>query len=132
MTDPVVPQAMPPLKRRNPVGIAAFVVGLSAFLSPAIAVLGGFAIIGRAPMSDGLDLFTVLLFGAIGAGIGCAIGLVALVPAIISLVLRDRKRLWGVLGLVLAAIAILVGWIPLVAYITSGGSSGPTGVPLNG
>jgi hypothetical protein len=120
---PAPPSAASPTvqvpKRRNQVGSAAFVVALSAFLSPAIAVIGGFVAIGRVPMTDDSDVFNVLLFGAIGAGIGCAVGIVAVVLGIVALVLRDRKRLWGVLGVVLAVIAIVVGWMPLVAFIAS-------------
>ena len=144
MTDPVAPEqpvaAQPPLaaqpsfapKRTNVVGIVAFVVGVIAFLSPAIAVVVGFGAEGNLPSLEGLDFFTTLIYGAVGAGVGCAVGLLAIVLGIVSLVIRNAKRLWGILGLVLGVIAVLVGWIPLLARITSGGSSGPTGVPLNG
>lgn len=141
MTDPVVPPvpaAVAPIavpvtqKRRNPVGIAAFVVGLIAFLSPAIAVVGGFALIGRPPSVEGLDFFTVVIYGAVGAGVGCVISLVAGILAIISFVMRDAKRMWGVIGLVLAVIAAATGWIPLVAYVTTLVNPVEPGVPLNG
>jgi hypothetical protein len=114
------------------VGIVAFVVGLSAFLSPAIGVIGGFALIGEIPNVDGLNLFNLLYFGAIGAGIGCAIGVIALVLGFVSLAVKNAKRLWGILGLALAVIAILVGWIPLVAFLTSIANPAAPGVPLNG
>jgi hypothetical protein len=129
MTEPV---AAPPPRRRNIVGIAAFIFGLLAFLSPLIGIVGGFALIGEVPNTDGYNFFNVLFFGAIGAGVGCAIALLPIVLGIISLVIKNAKRLWGILGLVLGVLAVLIGWIPLVAWLTSGGSSGPTGVPVNG
>jgi len=131
MTDPVVPGAVLP-KRRNTVGIGAFIFGLLAFLSPAIGVVAGFALIGEVPNADGLNFFNVVIFGAIGAGVGFVVGLIAIVLGIISLVIKNAKRLWGILGLVLGIVAGLIGWIPLFAWLTSLGGSGPTGVPLNG
>jgi hypothetical protein len=129
MTEPVI---VPTPRRRNTVGIGAFIFGLLAFLSPVIGVVGGFALIGEVPNLDGYNIFNLLFFGAIGAGVGCAIALVPIVLGIVSLVIKNAKRLWGILGLVLGVLAVLVGWIPFVAWITSGGNSGPTGVPLNG
>ena len=128
---PAPVQPAPP-KRRNTVGRGAFIFGLLSFLSPAIGVIAGFVIIGQVPNVDGLNFFNVLFFGAIGAGVGCALALVPIVLGIISLAIKNAKRLWGILGLVLGILAVMVGWIPLFAWITSGGSSGPTGVPLNG
>lgn len=128
MTEPV---AAPP-RRRNTIGIGAFIFGVLAFLSPAIGVVGGFALIGEVPNADGLNFFNMIFFGAIGAGVGCAVGLIPIVLGCISFAIKNAKRLWGILGLALGIIAVLVGWIPLVAWITSGGNSGPTGVPLNG
>ena len=136
MTDAVAVLAAPavtaPPRRRNTIGIGAFIFGASAFLSPVIGIVAGFALIGEFPNADGYNLFNVVFFGAIGAGVGCAIALIPIVLGIISLVIKNAKRAWGTFGLVLGVLALLIGWIPLVAWITSGGASGPTGVPLNG
>ena len=122
-----------PPKRRNTVGIGAFIFGLLAFLSPAIGVVGGFALIGRAPNTEGLDFFNVVIFGVIGAGVGCAVALIPIVLGVISLVIKNAKRLWGVLGLVLGILAVSIGWIPFFTFLTTlGGTGEPTGVPING
>ena len=129
MIEPVV--ATP--RRRNTVGIGAFIFGLLAFLSPAIGVVAGFALIGELPNADGLNFFNMVFFGAIGAGVGCAIAPISIVLGFISLAVKNAKRLWGILGLVLGFVAIIVGWIPLFAFLTTlGGTGGPTGVPING
>jgi hypothetical protein len=129
---PVVAAALAPLpRRRNVVGIGAFIFGVSGFLSPAIGVVGGFALIGELPNSDGLNFFNLVFFGAIGAGVGCAFGIVAIVLGFVSFAIRNAKRLWGILGLALGFVAVFVGWIPFFAFITTLGNTG-TGVPLNG
>ena len=128
---PAPASVQPAPKGRNTVGIGAFIFGSLAFLSPAIGVIAGFAIIGQVPNVDGLNLFNLLFFGAIGAGVGCAIALLPIVLGIISLAIKNAKRRWGILGLVLGVLAVMIGWIPLFAWLTSLGSE-PTGVPLNG
>jgi hypothetical protein len=157
MSDPVVPSAIetgqatplqpafvpaptslaPPAgwvapKRRNHVGIGAFILGVSAFLSPAIGVVAGFALIGELPNTEGLNFFNVLFFGTIGAGVGAAIGVVAMVLGFVSFAIRNAKRLWGILGLVLGFAAIVIGWIPLFAFLSTLANPGAPGVPING
>jgi hypothetical protein len=157
MTEPTVPPLVPPAaptaavpsatpavsdppaglapvspKRRNIPGIISFAFGVLAFLTPAITVLVVFAIFGRAPSVEGLDFFNIVIFGAIGLGIGFVPGLIAVVLAIVSFLIKDAKRWWGIIGLVLGIIAMCAGFVPLFAFIASGGNSGPTGVPLNG
>ena len=151
MTDPVVPQAasvqpayVPAVqpatspaqpvapKRRNHVGIAAFIAGASGFLSPAIGVVGGFALIGQLPNIEGGNFFNMLFFGAIGAGVGFAFGLIGVVLGIISFAIKNAKRLWGILGLVLGFIALFNGWIPFFAFVASLFNPAVQGTPLNG
>ncbi len=128
---PATVPALPP-KRTNVVGIIAFVIGLIAFLSPVIANFVGFGIDGRLPTLEGLDFFTVLIYGAVGSGVGAVVGIVGIILGFVSLAVRNAKRMWGIIGLSLGFIALVAGFVPLFAFITSGGSSGPTGVPLNG
>lgn len=138
MTDPVVPPAAPlhaayvpavltsppPAqlvipRRRNHVGIGAFIAGASGFLSPAIGVVGGFALIGQLPNLENFNVLNMLFWGAIGAGVGCAFGLIAIVLGFVSLAIRNATRVWGIVGLMLGFVAVFVGFLPFFGWVAS-------------
>ena len=127
---PAVPAAPP--RRRNTVGIVAFSFGALAFFSPVIGVIVGFALSGELPNADGWNFANVFFFATFGAGAGCVIAPIAIVLGFVSLAVKNAKRLWGILGLVLGVIAVIVGWLPLVTYIFTISDAVANGVPFNG
>lgn len=129
---PAVPPSVPPPAgpnpvippRRNVVGIIALVIGILAALTPIGFVIGAFAATGTTLRGDDLSGFSALVYLAIGLAIGFFVGIPAVVLGFVSLLIKNAKRAMGIIGLVLGIIAMCAGFVPLFAFVSSGGING--------
>jgi hypothetical protein len=113
--------APPTKKRRNVLAIVAFVITIIAILVPFGFVVGG--LVSSIPDQDpnidpGWNVISAVIFFVYGIAFSGPVAILGLVLAVISLFLRNRKKVLAVVTTVLAAILSLVG-IPFLPNLIS-------------
>lgn len=86
--------------RGNPIGIVSFIAGMLLVLWPFVAVIVQSGIAATGDFS-GFEVFAWL-----DGGVGILLGLVAVIAGIIAVVLPDRPRVLGAMGLGIGILAI--------------------------
>ncbi|MEC0368855.1 hypothetical protein [Paenibacillus chibensis] len=105
------PQHPPQLKRHSGPGIASFIISLISMLAYIVSVgamgaifsssLNGEGLSWSDSSTTGVTVITIILIGLFAAN------LIGIVLGIVGLVLRNRKKIFAILGLSLNTIIIL-------------------------
>ncbi|MED5016858.1 hypothetical protein P9847_06015 [Paenibacillus chibensis] len=105
------PQHTPQLKRHSGPGIASFIISLVSMLAYIVSVgamgaifsssLNGEGLSWSDSSTTGVTIITIILIGLFAAN------LIGIVLGIVGLVLRNRKKIFAILGLSLNTIIIL-------------------------